>query len=128
MRQVIAMILVVGALAGVTGCLGSQNVGYLQGQVTIGPICPVERQNVTCPVPPEAYAARKVIVSAEDASTVMVVDINSTGFYQTALSPGTYTVDINHGGMDRSSDVPTAVTIVSGQTVVLNISIDTGIR
>ena len=37
-------------------------------------------------------------------------------------------IDISHGGIDRSSDVPKKIEIVSGQTVVVNIDIDTGIR
>jgi hypothetical protein len=128
MRTIVLALIVLGMCAGFGGCLGPENAGYLEGYVTIGPICPVEQINVTCTVPPSAYEARKIVISTEEAGTVDVVDINNDGFYRTALSPGTYNVDINHAGMDHSPDLPTAVTILKGQTVVLNISIDTGIR
>jgi hypothetical protein len=128
MKITVLAMVIVGVLAGLAGCLGPQNAGFLEGFVTIGPICPVEQINVTCPVPPSAYEARKIVLSTEEAQVVTIVDIDSTGFYHTSLAPDTYIVDINHIGMDHSTDVPTAVTIIAGQTTVLNISIDTGIR
>jgi hypothetical protein len=128
MMKIVLVLVVAGAFAGIAGCLGPPDAGYLEGFVTIGPICPVERENVTCPVPPSAYEARKILVSTEEAQVVTIVDINSDGFYRVALAPDTYNVDINYVGMDHSPDLPTAVTIIAGQTTVLNISIDTGIR
>jgi hypothetical protein len=103
--------------------------GTLSGVVTIGPICPVEKVNDPCPTPPAAYAARKVLVESADATKVLfVVDIDSHGFYRIDLVPGTYTIDLQKNGIDRSAEVPAKVTIVSGGTVQLNIGIDTGIR
>jgi hypothetical protein len=128
MNRVMLLLVVTGVMVSFTGCLGPPNAGYLEGFVTIGPICPVERENVTCPVPPGVYEARKIVISTERAEVVALVDIDSKGFYQVALAPDTYIVDINHVGMDHSTDVPVAVTIVEGRTTVLNISIDTGIR
>ncbi len=127
-HHIVLMLVIAGMLAGVAGCLGPANPGYREGFVSIGPICPVEQVNVTCPVPPSAYEARKIVVSTEEAQVVTLVDINSDGFYRVALAPDTYIVDINHVGIDRSADVPTTITILTGQTTVLNISIDTGIR
>jgi hypothetical protein len=128
LNRILLLLVITGVFSGLSGCLGPPNAGYLEGYVTIGPICPVEQINVTCPVPPAAYDARKVVVSTEEAEVVNVVDIDNTGFYHVALAPDTYIVDINHVGMDHSMDVPTAVTIIEGRTTVLNISIDTGIR
>jgi hypothetical protein len=126
--KVILVLMIAGAVASISGCLGPPNEGYLEGHVTIGPICPVEKVNVTCPVPPASYEARKIVVSTEEAQVVILVDIDSNGFYRVALAPDTYIVDINHVGVDHSQDVPIAVTIIEGRTTVLNISIDTGIR
>lgn len=134
MRNTVLLMCLVVCTIVATGCLGqdqngSPQVGILAGRVTIGPICPVERLNVTCPVPPEAYAVRKIVVyRADGASIVQVVGINATGYYQTTLNPGTYVVDINHIGIDRSATVPQEVTIRAGETIVLNIDVDTGIR
>lgn len=104
-------------------------LGILEGKVTIGPICPVEQEGVPCPVPPEAYAARKIVVRDSRGSRVIkTVSIDSQGLYQVSLSPDTYIIDINRIGIDSSKDVPKTVRIAAGQTLILSIDIDTGIR
>jgi heat shock protein HslJ len=103
--------------------------GVLQGLVTIGPITPVEKPGEEPTVPPEVYEARKVMVYNENGSKLVdVVDLGGEGSYGVELRPGIYTIDINHLGVDRSSDVPKKVEIRRGETVELNIDIDTGIR
>jgi len=113
-----------GCVAGPAGPRGT-----LQGQVTIGPICPVERPDQPCTPTPEAYAARKVLVlSADGATLIATVSLNQTGYYRVELEPGTYVVDINRVGIDRSPDVPRTITLAAGETYTLDIDIDTGIR
>jgi len=103
--------------------------GTLSGAVTIGPNCPVETTAGPCPPPPGAYALRKVLVKSADASKLLfTVDIDEHGFYRIDLVPGTYTVDLQKTGADRSGDVPVKVTITQGVAIVLNINIDTGLR
>jgi hypothetical protein len=130
MKSTIVLSMVLAVLAGCAGSSPSEpeTPGVLQGSVLIGPICPVEQEGVPCPVPPEAYAARKIVVSNSRGRLVQTVTIGSDGRYQVSLTPGTYLVDINRIGIDSSSDVPRTVTIRSGETVVLDIRIDTGIR
>ena len=48
--------------------------------------------------------------------------------YSFVLKPGTYVVDIRNQGIDRSQELPKTVTIREGETIRLDISIDTGIR
>jgi hypothetical protein len=48
--------------------------------------------------------------------------------YTVALKQGTYIVTLPKQGIGGSPDLPATVTIRSGETVVLDISIDTGIR
>jgi hypothetical protein len=129
-KSVLSIVLVSIVLAGCAGSSPSEpeTPGVLQGSVSIGPICPVEQEGVPCPVPPEAYAARKIVVSDSRGRLVERVTIGSDGRYRVSLAPGTYRVDINRIGIDSSSDVPRTVTIRSGETVVLDIRIDTGIR
>jgi len=106
-----------------------ENSGILQGTVTIGPITPVERPGEKPPMPPEVYEARKIMVYDRSGKKLIEqVDINSEGRYVAHLKPGTYTVDINHIGMDSSDDVPQQVEIQLGITTRLDIDIDTGIR
>ena len=103
--------------------------GTLEGTVIIRPLCPVEPCSPTQEQIAEAFAARKVVVYEADGSTVIQeLAIDPDEGYRTALPPGTYIVDINHVGIDRSSDVPQEVVLGAGTTVRLDISIDTGIR
>lgn len=106
-----------------------QNLGIFQGNVTIGPITPVERPGEKPPIPPEVYEARKIMVYDENKERLIVqVDIDNQGNYRVELKPGTYTVDINRIGIDHSSEVPKVIKIESGKTIVVDIDIDTGIR
>ena len=125
--MLLAVFFAAGSLTGCPAQGGSP--GVLTGNVTIGPLSPVEIEGQSTPVPPEVYEARKVMVyAAEGNRLVEQVDIDHEGAYRVELRPGDYTVDINHIGIDSSADVPRKVTIVSGETVHLDIDIDTGIR
>ncbi len=102
--------------------------GMLTGNVSIGPLCPVE----PCTIPPDrlaaAYAARPITVSTPGGTAVAPIVADPVTGYSVALPPGTYVVDIPHPAIGGSRDLPQTVTIRSGAVVRLNISIDTGIR
>lgn len=102
--------------------------GTLTGNVSIGPLCPVE----PCTIDPErlaaAYAARMIVVSISGGAVIAEAIPDPHSGYSIALKPGTYSVDIRHQGIDRSPDLPKNITIRKGETIQLNISIDTGIR
>jgi len=106
-----------------------QNIGFLEGNVEIGPLCPVEPCNLTQDQIAQAYKARKIIVFTSDRSSIVAtISLDPTGNYRIALNPGRYVVDINRIGIDSSADVPKEIVIESGKTVRLDIRIDTGIR
>ena len=48
--------------------------------------------------------------------------------YSFVLKPGTYVVDLRHQGIDRSQELPKTVSIHKGETMRLDIFIDTRIR
>jgi hypothetical protein len=102
--------------------------GTLTGKVSIGPLCPVE----PCTIPHDrlvaAYAAHPITISTPDGIVVTTVTADPESGYTVALKPGTYVVAIPKQGIGGSPELPATVTIRSGETVVLNISIDTGIR
>ena len=114
----------------VTACFdGTVETGLLQGIVTIGPLSPVENPDERPPVPCEVYEARKIMVYDKSGRNLLYqVDIGCDSRYRAELNPGTYMVDINHVGIDTSSDVPKQVVIMPGITFRLDIDIDTGIR
>jgi hypothetical protein len=108
--------------------------GLLQGGVTIGPITPVEIPGQVVIVPPEVFSSRKVLVTGPNgAKLVQEVTINqiaqtANGYYVIQLEPGTYVVDVAHTGIGGASGLPKTITITAGQTTIVNIDIDTGIR
>jgi hypothetical protein len=136
---VLKRLAVLALVAAVTACHGSSSPtdpaaslphGRLSGTVTIGPNCPGPSTTTqACPTPPEAYAARKILVyDATKTKLLFTVDIDSQGLYTIMLVPGMYTIDFSGSTADRTSDLPKVVTIVANGTVVLNVNIDTGIR
>ena len=75
------------------------------------------------------FADRKIVAHEADGETPVVqADIGPTGEYEVNLRPGEYVIDINHLGVDSADGFPQDVAIRSGQTTVLDASIDTGIR
>ena len=114
----------------ISGCssVGSE-AGILHGNVSIGPISPVERPGETPTIPCEVYEARKIMVYDKKGNKlIQQIDIDCDSRYRTELKPGIYTIDINRIGIDHSSDVPQSVEIKPNITVRLDIDIDTGIR
>ena len=121
--------LVVLVMMLVPGLYPTGGTGILEGNVTIGPLCPVEPCHVSPDVLAQAFEARKIIVTPLDPpGGSITVPIGPTGHYEATLPAGTYRVDINHAGIDRSSQVPATVTVHAGARVQMDISIDTGIR
>lgn len=116
-------------LRGECGISSSAQLGILQGKVTVGPICPVERVGVPCPVPPEVYTSREVVVYRADGITeVARQHFTKDGSYQLALTGGTYIVNTPRQGPGGSKDLPQIMIIKAGETLNFNFDIDTGIR
>ena len=108
----------------------TQELGVLEGHVSIGPLMPVVREGEVEPTPaPEVYAARAVVIFLQDGKTqVARVKIDPSGDYRAELPVGTYVVDINHAGMDTAAGFPKEIDITHQGVTQVDIDIDTGIR
>ncbi|MFC1874366.1 hypothetical protein ACFLYX_03595 [Chloroflexota bacterium] len=128
MKKAILLMLMVGWL--LAGCSPAATAtGMLEGNVSIGPLQPVERPGEKPPVPCEVYEARKIMVYDKSGKKLLEqVDIDCQGHYRVDLKPAIYTVDINRLGIDHSFEVPVQIEIKSGESIKLDIDIDTGIR
>ncbi len=105
------------------------SMGTIKGKVTVGPICPVERLNSPCPVPPTAYTSREVILYAINGTTeIKKMHFTANGTYGFEVPTGTYIINTPQQGIGGSKDLPKTLTIKSGETIEFNFSIDTGIR
>jgi hypothetical protein len=98
-------------------------VGTVQGSVTAGPTCPVERAGHPC-------APRPVqgLVSARRTDGIArTVALSPDGIYRMTLSAGTYILSVQTGSfLPRRPSV--TVTVNPGRTDKADISCDTGIR
>lgn len=103
--------------------------GALEGRMTIGPVCPVERATTTCNPTPAMYEARKVFVYAGDKKTsITTLTPDAHGKFSVTLPAGIYYIDMKHDAVGSISGVPTTITIEKGKTIQLTIDVDTGIR
>jgi hypothetical protein len=108
---------------------GPQEMGTLEGHVSMS-MSPVLQEGVPEPTPaPEAYAVRQIVIFSQDGRReVARVQIGPRSNYRVDLPAGSYVVDINHVGMDQGIDLPRTVEIRSGHATRLDVRIDTGIR
>ena len=104
--------------------------GYLEGQVTIGPLQPVDRVGVPPPKPsPAVCTARGLVVyQADTGAEAARFRLGPDCHYRVALPAGNYRVELDRRGIDFSRDLPRVVTITAGQTTQLDLGIDTGVR
>ncbi len=110
----------------------SHETGFLEGVISIGPICPVESvpPRTDCLPTAETFKAYPVSVYSSDGTT-RVAHINPAldGTFRTELAPGNYLVMLElNQNRAAGSNLPAEVSIVSSGETILNINIDTGIR
>lgn len=106
--------------------------GTLSGVVVTGPTCPVVRETTppTCVYPPgqlEYQPAGHQQFTVETPSHVVVTTITTDqdGHFTVTLPTGSYLITARFGIRGRQS---TPVTIVTGRTTTVQITLDTGIR
>jgi hypothetical protein len=110
-----------------TGCGGSSGpTGLLVGEVTLGPIAPVEQIGGQSNARP--YAAI-IDVATPDGDVVETVESGSDGAFSVRLPAGSYQL------VPRSPEdsplpyaAPLDTTIVAGKTTKVQIAYDSGIR
>lgn len=106
--------------------------GYLEGVISIGPICPVERvpPDPACLPTAETYKAYPVSVFSSDGRR-KILQLNPLldGSFITELAPGNYLVVLDKAqNYIGGSNLPVEVSISTQDKTLLNINIDTGIR
>ena len=114
------------ALAGCGGSFGAGQSGQavVEGTVTAGPTCPVQRADSPCP--------DKIVVGAQvearrGGDAVAAAHTDSTGRYVLELSPGTYLIVATNAGGYRST-ASREVSVTTGQRLTVDLVVDTGIR
>jgi hypothetical protein len=106
--------------------------GFIEGHVKIFPLKEVDLANdgnAAKTVTKEPYAEYPLLVLTRDGKkeiTQMTADQN--GNYRIELPPGDYILDVQGRAPKRVRAKPRPFTVVSNQTVRIDMDIDTGIR
>lgn len=119
-------------LAGVAGTACGERAarsGVITGHVTVQPLSSVEEDGAT-PTPwPELYEGRVILIYSGDGEEMIErAEIDGDGTYRAELPPGQYVVDVEGLGPMNSPELPKTVELSSGETIQLDVTIDTGIR
>ena len=108
-------------------------VGILKGKISIGPICPVQKDppDPGCLPTKETYKAWATAVRTVNKKTkIATLDPTLDGNYQLGLPAGNYIIDFEVARTNSvgGSNLPATVSISNINTTTFNIDIDTGIR
>ncbi len=96
----------------------------IEGVVTIGPTCPVQRIESPCPDRP--YPA-DIVVLDKAGNRVAGVASGADGRFRVLLPPGTYTLIPQHKGTPPTA-VEQTIAVVAGRITAVQIVYDSGIR
>jgi hypothetical protein len=69
-----------------------------------------------------------IILSRDQKKEIARVTADENGNYRVALPPGDYVLDVQDRGRRHFRAKPQPFTVVSNQTVRVNMNIDTGVR
>ncbi len=99
----------------------------IEGQVLIGPICPVLQEGTSCPDQP--YQATIAVWNAERTEKVRTFTTDEDGRFRIPLTPGEYYIDPqppNPGA--PPTPIAQTVTVPPDRFVQITIEYDSGIR
>ena len=99
----------------------------IEGQVLIGPMCPVVQAGTPCPDKP--YQATIVIWNADRTKEIVTIRTKSDGRFRVPLAPGDYYIDPqppDSGG--PPTPIPQTVTVPADRFVQITVQYDSGIR
>jgi hypothetical protein len=115
------------------GCTASDNAmppGFMEGHLHIVSPKTVELSDGNGPtVTAETYAEYPlVILSQHGKKEIVRVTADGKGNYRVALPPGDYILDVQDRAHKHARAKPQLFTVVSSQTVRVDMDVDTGIR
>ena len=105
--------------------------GFLEGHLKIISLKEVELEDANAPTKTTAgnYADYPLIILNRDGKQEIArVNADTSGNYRLELPPGDYILDVPRRIPKRTRATPQPFTVVSGQTVRVDMDIDTGVR
>ena len=114
----------------VLGAINAAAPGFLEGHLKI--VSPKEVNLADGKPPPitsESYAEYPLIILSKDGKNeVARITADGNGTYHAALPPGDYVLDVQRRAPGHVRAKPQRFTVVSNQTVRVDMDIDTGVR
>jgi len=133
MKHLAIALLLAGALALVAAaCDGEEEqpplTSGIEGQVLLGPQCPVVQEGTPCP--DEPYQATIDVWNAGRSRKVTTFTTDDQGRFRVPLPPGDYYIDPQpeDPGRPLPAPIPQDVTVLPDRFVSITIQYDTGIR
>jgi len=127
----VALLLLAAAAVLLFACKGEEEkppaTSGIEGQVLIGPMCPVVQEGTPCPDQP--YQATIVIWSAERTKKIVTIETKADGRFRVPLPPGDYYIDpqpADSGG--PPTPIPQSVTVAADRFLPVTVQYDSGIR
>lgn len=105
--------------------------GVVTGLVTVGPSQPICSANQSCTVDLSGYSLEFTSTCGVASCQTFLATISPSGHYAILLSPGQYSITgivPSCNWLGCSSAFPRTVEVTGGSQLVVDISIDTGIR
>lgn len=119
----------------VVSCVDQKEIGepgVLSGKISIGPLCPVETvpPSPGCSPTLETYTTWATAVwNTNKSKKTATLHPTLDGKYLIVLPSGKYVIDFDSNQSFRAgSNLPSEITVLPNDTLVFNITIDTGIR
>jgi hypothetical protein len=102
--------------------------GGIQGKVSVGPMCPVERPDRPCP--DKYFEASIEIQDQNSQGNRLTIRSGKDGRFRVKLAPGKYklTPAAPNPGAPPHAPAPQSVTVESGKYTQVSIRYDSGIR
>src|SRR3984893_10844612 len=102
--------------------------GFVEGHLKIVVPGAVEPDAMPRPeMPPQSYAKYPLIIKSQDGQKEIArVTADESGNYRVALPPGAYILDVQHRAGQRMGAKPQSFTVISDQTVHVDMNIFVG--
>lgn len=99
----------------------------VQGMVSLGPTCPVERTPPDPTCAPKPYATAVVVYRSGSQSAFLMGNSDANGLFKFSLPPGSYTLEAT-SGKTFPRCAPVKISVPASGYASTTISCDTGIR
>ncbi len=113
-------------LSTTTSVLPAKNLATVKGQVTLSPVCPVERIPPDSQCAPKPYTTTIKIFSVAGNNLIKTVKTDSNGKYEVNIPFGNYNFQASGGSVYPRC--PIKKISVNSNLINIDISCDTGIR